>query len=161
MSAPAAKLAAGDLYEARYTYLSSAGNGTTTSYFHSPAGHALAIPGIPSGANVRNSGGPGDVRLTAEWPVTEPGSIRYANYTQGPDSMHMKWWQVTVSPSYAGGAVTVPDLRNVAGWNGQWDLVAGTSTDWGVGTTISSSPDWNAQDGTLEITTDQRGTIVP
>jgi hypothetical protein len=39
--------------------------------------------------------------------------------------------------------------------------VAGTSTNWGVGTTISSSPDWNVQDGTLEITTDERGTIVP
>ena len=75
--------------------------------------------------------------------------------------MHMKWWQVTVSLGYAGGAVTVPDVRNVDGWNGQWDLVAGTSTNWAIGTTISSSLDWNAQDGTLEITTDQRGTIVP
>ena len=160
-SAPAAKLAARDLYEAVYMNQSPAGNVTVTSYFHSLAGHALAIPAIPSGTNVWNSGSPGDVRLTAEWPVTEPRSLRYAQFTQGPDMMHMKWWQVTVSPGYAGGAATVPDVRNVAGWNGQWDLVAGTSTDWGVGTTISSSPDWNAQDGTLEITTDQRGTIVP
>jgi hypothetical protein len=162
-SAPAAKLAVGDLYEALYMSQSPAGNVTVTSYFHSPAGHALVIPAIPSGAKVWNSGSPGDVRLTAEWPVTQPGSLRHAQFTQGPDMMHMKWWQVTVSPGYADGAVTVPDVRSVAGWNGQWDLVAGTSTDWGVGTTVSSGPAWNgnAQDGTLEITADQRGTIVP
>jgi hypothetical protein len=140
---------------------SPAGNVTATSYFHSPTGHALAIPGLPSGANVWNSGGTGDVRLTAEWPVTEPGSIRYAYYTQGPDAMHMKWWKVIVSPSYAGGAVTVPDLRTVAGWNGDWDLAAGAATDWAVGNSFSSTPGSSPQDGTLEVSTDQRGTIVP
>jgi hypothetical protein len=160
-SAPAAKLAAGDLYQAMYMSQSPAGNVTVTSYFRSPAGHALAIPAIPSGTNVWNSGSPGDVRLTAEWPVPEPGSLRFCHFTQGPDMAHMKWWQVTVSPGYASGAVTVPDVRNVAGWNGHWDLVPGTSTSWAVGTTTSSSPDWNAHDGTLEITTDQRGAIVP
>jgi hypothetical protein len=161
MAAPAAKLAAGDLYEAVYMGHSSAGNVTVSAYFHSPTGHALAIPGIPSGAKVSNSGGPGDVRLTAEWPATKPGAIRHAHYTQGPDMMHLKWWQVTVSPSYTGGAVTVPDLRTVSGWNGRWDLVVGTTTNWGVGSSISSSPDSIPHDGALEVSIDQRGTIVP
>jgi hypothetical protein len=161
MTAPAARLVKGDLYEATYMYQSTAGDITVTSFFHSPTGQALAIPALPSGANVRNSGGSGDVRLTAEWPVSEPGAIRYASYAQGPDAMHSKWWQVTVSPSYPAGPVTVPDLRNVAGWNSHWDLSASASTSWTVGTKVSSSPDFSPQDGAREISTDQCGTVVP
>jgi hypothetical protein len=101
------------------------------------------------------------VRLTAEWPVTEPGAIRFANYTQGPDLIHSKWWQVTVSPGYPAGAVTVPDLRDVAGWNAAWDLSVGELTTWGVGSSVSSSPGASPGDGTREVSTTQRGTIVP
>lgn len=132
LSAPAAKLAKGDLYEATYLYPSPAGSITATAFFRSPAGQTLAIPALPSGANVRNSGGPGEVRLTVEWPRIEPGSIRFAGYGQGPDMSPFKWWQVTVSPSYPVGAVTAPDVRNVAGWNPNWDLAAGVLTNWTV-----------------------------
>jgi hypothetical protein len=161
MALPAAKQAAGDLYEAAYYYTSSTASAAVFDYFRSPSGHVLVVPAIPSDAKVWNSGGPGDVRLTAEWPVTEPGAIRFANYTQGPDLIHSKWWQVTVSPGYPAGAVTVPDLRDVAGWNAAWDLSVGELTTWGVGSSVSSSPGASPGDGTREVSTTQRGTIVP
>ncbi len=161
VSAPAARLMKGDLYEATYMYLSTAGGITVTSYFVSPSGQALTVPSLPSGATVRNSGGPGDVRLTVEWPVSEPGSLRYAYYSQGPDMSHLKWWLVTVSPSYPAGAVTVPDLRDVAGWDTNWDLSPGRPTHWTVGSEVSSNPDFRPQDGTVKISASQDGTIVP
>jgi hypothetical protein len=161
MSVPAPKQTAGDLYEATYYYNSAAGNVAVFDFFRSPAGHTLVLPEAPSGASVWNSGGPGDVRPTAEWPATEPGAIRFASFTQGPDSSHIKWWQIIVSPSYAVGAVTLPDLRNVAGWNGAWDLSPGVATDWSVGSSISSNPEAHPEDGSHEVSTSQRGSMIP
>ncbi len=164
MFLPSSKQAPGDLYEVEYQYESAAGVGHVASYFHSPTGHQLVIPSLPSGATVSNGGGPGDVRLTAAWPVTEPGLIRFANYTQGPDALNDKWWHLDVSPNYASGdngIVTVPDLRNVAGWNSVWDLAVGTSTSWQVGTSRPSRAGSAPQDGTRETWTAQSGTFTP
>jgi len=164
MFLPSSQQAPGDLYQARYTYESAAGYGSVTSWFHSPIGQRLVIPAIPSGARVWNSGDTGDVRLTAEWPVTQPGWIRHVDYTQGPDALHLKWWNLTVTPSYAGGnggAVTVPDLRNVDGWNSQWDLAVGTPTSWRVGSSSPASGSPARKDGASEIQADQSGTITP
>ena len=164
MFLPASKQAQGDLYEVMYQYESAAGAASVTSYFHSPTGHQLVLPSLPSGATVSNSGGPGDVRLTATWPVAEPGSIRFANYTQGPDAMNNKWWHIAISPSYAsgdGGTMTVPDLRDVAGWNSFWDLAVGTPISWSVGSSLPSSAGAALQDGTSETWTAQNGTLTP
>jgi hypothetical protein len=164
MSLPSSKQAPGDLYEVEYQYESAAGAANVASYFQSPTGHQLVLPSLPSGATVSNSGGPGDVRLTAEWPVTEPGSIRFANYTQGPDAINDKWWHLDISPDYAsgdGGTMTVPDLRNVAGWNSLWDLAVGTLTSWQVGSSQSSHAGSAPQDGTSETWTAQSGTLTP
>jgi len=88
MFLPSSKQAPGDLYRIEYDYTSAAGSAHVASYYHSPTGHQLVIPSLPSGATVLNGGGPGDVRLTTAWPATEPGSIRSAGYTQGPDAMN-------------------------------------------------------------------------
>ena len=164
MFLPSSHQAAGDLYQATYTYQSAAGAGSVTSWFHSPTGQQLVIPSIPSGARVWNSGDTGEVRLTAEWPVTQPGWIRYVDYTQGPDALQLKWWNVTVTPSYAGGtggAVTVPDLRNVDGWKSQWELAVGTPTSWRVGSSSSASGNSARNDGASETWAAQSGTITP
>ena len=163
MFLPAAKQAPGDLYEVMYQYESAVGAANVTSYFRSPTGYQLVLPSLPSGDTVSNSGGPGDVRLTAAWPVTEPGLIRFADFTQGPD-MNNKWWHLDVSPNYAngdGGTMTVPDLRNVAGWNSFWDLAVGVSTSWSVGSSQSSRAGSAPQDGTSETWSAQRGTLTP
>jgi hypothetical protein len=152
----------GDLYEFQYNYQSVAGAAGIMSYFRSPTGHQLVLPSLPSGATVSNSGGPGDVRLTATWPFSEPGLIRFADYTQGPDAMNDKWWHLDISPNYVSGdddVITVPDLRNVAGWKSLWDLAVGTSTSWRVGT--SQSANAAPQDGTNETWIAQLGTLTP
>jgi hypothetical protein len=161
---PSERLAPGDLYIVNHYSDSAAGTVDVTSYFRSPNGQQLTIPAIPSGAQVWNAGDPGDVRLTAEWPGTEPGSARFADYSQGPDLPNTRWWHLTVSPSYAAtevGPVTVPDLRDVAGWNSQWDLSVGVATTWTVGSQSSSSMGASPRDGTIETTTAQLGTITP
>ena len=164
MFLPSSQQAPGDLYQATYGYQSAAGEGGVTSWFHSPTGHQLVVPAIPTGAKVWNSGDTGDVRLTAEWPATQPGWIQSADYTQGPDVSHLKWWNVTVTPSYAGGnvgAVTVPDLRKVDGWKSLWDLAAGTPTSWRVGSSSSASGNPVPKDGSSETWAAQSGTITP
>lgn len=164
MFLPSSQQVPSDLYQAVYGYQSAAGTVRVTDWFHSPTGHQMVIPAIPSGARVWNSGGSGDVRLTAEWPTTEPGWIRYAYYTQGPDAMYRKLWSITVTPSYDGGnggAMTVPDLRNVDGWKSLWDLDAGTPTSWSVGSVSSASGNPALQDGASEISAAQLGTITP
>ena len=164
MFLPSSEQASGDLYQATYTYQSAAGKASVTDWFHSPTGHQLVVPAIPSGARVWNSGDSGDVRLTAEWPATQPGWIRHVDYAQGPDALHLRWWNVTITPSYAGGtggAVTVPDLRNVDGWKSLWDLAAGTPTSWSVGSSSSASGNPALQDGASEISAAQSGTITP
>jgi hypothetical protein len=164
MSLPSSQQAPGDLYQAMYTYQSAAGTGGVTSWFHSPTGQQVVVTAVPTGAKVWNSGDTGDVRLTAEWPATQPGWIRYADYTQGPSTIHQKWWNVTVTPSYAGGdggAATVPDLRNVDGWKSLWDLAVGTPTSWSVGSSSSTSGNPDPQDGASESWAAQSGTITP
>ena len=164
MFLPTSQQAPGDLYEVEYQYESAAGAAYVASYFHSPTGYQLVLPSIPSGAAVSNSGGPGDVRLTAEWPATEPGAIRFADYTQSPDAMNDKWWHLDISPNYPsgdGGTMMVPDLRNVAGWNTLWDLAVGASTSWSVGSSQSLRTGSAPQDGTSETWTAQRGTLTP
>jgi hypothetical protein len=161
---PDSQQAPGDLYKVEYYYQSAAGAANVASYFHWPTGHHMVLPSLPSGATVSNRGGPSDVRLTAVWPVTEPGSIRFADYTQGTDAMNSKWWLIDISPSYAGGegwTMTVPDLRDVAGWNSFWDLEVGTPTSWSVGSSPPSSGATARQDGTSETWTAQRGTLTP
>jgi len=69
MFLPASKQAPGDLYEVTYQYESAAGAANVTSYLHSPTGHQLVIPSLPSGAAVSNSGGPGDAQSDASAPV--------------------------------------------------------------------------------------------
>jgi len=161
---PSAKLAPGDLYVVNHYSSSAAGTVDVTSYFRSPNGQQLTIPAIPSGAQVWNTGEPGDVRLTAEWPMTEPGSAHFADYAQGSDLPNMRWWHLTVSPSHATtevGPITVPDLRGMAGWNSLWDLAVGVATTWSVGSRSSTSVGASPRGGTIETSTAQQETITP
>jgi hypothetical protein len=163
MALPTSQEADGDLYQAMYDSFSAAGVASVTSYFHAPTGQQLVIPSVPPGAKTWNSGGPGEVRMTSGWPATTPGSVRFADYLQTVGVTSMTY-EINVSPSYTAaddGPVTVPDLRNVAGWNSQWNLVPGVATTWSVGNSSSSSPDGVPRDGTSETTTTQTGTVTP
>lgn len=164
MFLPASRQDSRDLYEATYSYQTQAGSVRVTDWFHSPMGHQLFLPAVPSGARVWNSGDSNEVRLTAGWPANLPEWIRYVDYAQGPDALHLRLWNLTMTPSYArgtDGSVTVPDLRQVEGWKSVWNLVAGTPIRWSVGSSSSASGNHARQDGAREISAAQSGSITP